>query len=329
MDEEARARRRKTLGRWLHWAGVLLGVAIIAFAAWLLREILTGIDPQEVLKALKSIPWSLLALSVAFTVVSMVTMGAYDVVSCKVAGLERVRTIVAGMAGFCSYALSNLLGFNVILGGAIRYRIYSAYGTGAADVARILAISATTVWLAVAALFGVVLTIDPQHVPVIAQSGGPIGSRLLGIAVLLALLILLWFLGHRGAAVTVFGWRLVIPSWRGALAQIALGALDFALAAAALFVLFPPDLLPGFPGFLLLFVTSMLLGSISHAPGGLGVLEAGILFGLGAADRPDAIAALVVFRIIYYFLPFIAALVTLLYVEYHRRHLLTQYGGRG
>ena len=55
--------------------------------------------------------------------------------------------------------------------------------------------------------------------------------------------------------------------------------------------------------FLILFVAAITFGVISHAPGGLGVIEATILFGLGAGTRPDAVAALVVFRLIYYLLP--------------------------
>ena len=328
MDEEARQKRRENVSKWLHRTGIVLGVVIVGFAIYLLQRVLSDIDPREVWASLKRIPTPVLLASLGFTVTSMITMGLYDVVSCRVAGLERIRSMVATTAGFCSYAISNLLGFNVILGGAIRYRIYSAYGTGAADVARILAIGATTVWLAVLFLFGLILTVDPHHIPVIAHVGGQFLSRGLGIGILVGLMVMLVALGHRGSAVTIFGWRLVIPSWRGALAQISLGAIDFALAAAALYVLMPPDLLPGFPGFLLLFVSSLMLGFISHAPGGLGILETGVLYGLGALGRPDAWAALIVYRAIYFFVPFVVASLVLAFVETRRRATLAEHGGK-
>jgi phosphatidylglycerol lysyltransferase len=328
VDEETRQRRRAAWSKWLHRLGLLVGVGIVVFAVYLLQRILSQIDPAEVWTSLKKIPPEWIWMSIGFTAASMVTMGLYDLVSCRVAGLEKIRASVATTAGFCSYAISNLLGFNVILGGAIRYRIYSAYGTGAADVARILAIGATTVWLAVAFLFGVVLAADPQHIPAIVNVGGPFVSRILGIGILVGFLILLVILGRRGTVISVFGWRMVIPSWRGALAQTTLGAVDFALAAAALFVLLPPDILPGFPGFLLLFVGSLMLGFVSHAPGGLGILEAGILFGLGALNRPDAVAALLVYRVIYFFVPFVVASLVLGYVELRRRTLLRLHGGQ-
>jgi phosphatidylglycerol lysyltransferase len=62
-------------------------------------------------------------------------------------------------------------------------------------------------------------------------------------------------------------------------------------------------------------MSSFIAGSLSHSPGGLGVLEAGILLGLGAGNRPDAIAALVVFRLTYYILPFIVAVISLALME--------------
>jgi uncharacterized membrane protein YbhN (UPF0104 family) len=69
-----------------------------------------------------------------------------------------------------------------------------------------------------------------------------------------------------------------------------------------------------------------MLGFISHAPGGLGILETGILFGLGALARPDALAALIVYRVIYFFVPFVVASLVLGYVELRRRTLLKLHG---
>lgn len=66
----------------------------------------------------------------------------------------------------------------------------------------------------------------------------------------------------------------------------------------------PPSGL-GFAAFLVLFVTAFTLGTVSHVPAGLGVLEATILVGLGAANQPDVVAGLLVFRVIYFGGPFV------------------------
>lgn len=105
----------------------------------------------------------------------------------------------------------------------------------------------------------------------------------------------------------LFNWRLPLPSARNATAQILVAAADIAAAAAALYVLLPGDVTQGYAMFLILFVVALVIGTVSHAPGGLGVFEATVLLGLGAGNRPDVVAALVLFRVIYYFLPLAVA----------------------
>ncbi|HUG61018.1 MAG TPA: UPF0104 family protein, partial [Methylomirabilota bacterium] len=56
-------------------------------------------------------------------------------------------------------------------------------------------------------------------------------------------------------------------------------------------------------------------------PGGIGVFEAAIVTGLHATDRPDVAAALIIYRIIYFVLPLIAALALVAAIEIRHRRL--------
>jgi hypothetical protein len=56
------------------------------------------------------------------------------------------------------------------------------------------------------------------------------------------------------------------------------------------------------------FIAATLLGFASHTPAGLGVFDAAILIGLGGEDPEPLIAALLLFRLLYHFLPFVLAL---------------------
>ncbi len=56
------------------------------------------------------------------------------------------------------------------------------------------------------------------------------------------------------------------------------------------------------------FIVATLLGFASHAPAGIGVFDATILIGLGGEDKEPLIAALLMFRFLYHFLPFVMAL---------------------
>ena len=300
--------------RYTRWLGPLAALGLVALAVTVLRQITREISLSDVTTAVRAVPYPRIAASIALATLAMGTMALYDVLSCRLAGIRTVPARLAALAGFCGYALANALGFHVILGGSVRYRIYAARGLSAQEIAQILAMSLGTIWLAVGTLFAVVLFVEPMAVPVFGPRL-PHLTQALGLAIGVAVIGLVIWLWPGRTGLTVLGWKFPVPTGRGAILQIGLGLGDFGLAAAALYVLLPGDLRPDFLGFSLIFMTSFLAGSLSHSPGGLGVLEAGILLGLGAGNRPDAIAALVVFRLTYYILPFIVAVVSLALME--------------
>jgi hypothetical protein len=59
------------------------------------------------------------------------------------------------------------------------------------------------------------------------------------------------------------------------------------------------------------FVSATLLGFASHSPGGLGVFDAAMLVALWQFDREELLASLLLFRLLYYIIPFALALAVL------------------
>jgi len=88
------------------------------------------------------------------------------------------------------------------------------------------------------------------------------------------------------------------------------GIIYFALPAAAN---------PGFAVVLGVFVASFSIALMSHAPGGLGVLEFTFVEAMPDAPQPNVVAALLVFRLLYLILPLMFALVVVL--NYERKRL--------
>jgi hypothetical protein len=60
-----------------------------------------------------------------------------------------------------------------------------------------------------------------------------------------------------------------------------------------------------------IFVAATLLGFASHAPGGLGVFDAAMLVALWQFDKEDLLAGLLLFRLLYYIVPFAISLLIL------------------
>jgi uncharacterized membrane protein YbhN (UPF0104 family) len=60
-----------------------------------------------------------------------------------------------------------------------------------------------------------------------------------------------------------------------------------------------------------IFVAATLLGFASHAPGGLGVFDAAMMVALWQFDKEDLLAGLLLFRLLYYVIPFALSLAVL------------------
>ena len=60
-----------------------------------------------------------------------------------------------------------------------------------------------------------------------------------------------------------------------------------------------------------IFVTATLLGFASAAPGGLGLFDAAMFVALWQYDRENLLAGLLLFRLLYYVVPFALALTIL------------------
>jgi hypothetical protein len=58
-------------------------------------------------------------------------------------------------------------------------------------------------------------------------------------------------------------------------------------------------------------VSATLLGYASHAPGSLGVFEAAMLVALPGVPKEELVAGLLVFRVLYFLIPFCLALATM------------------
>ena len=304
-------------------AGPLLSVAMLCLALWALHLLAREVNYHQVRQYVHSLSHGRLGLAVLFTLAGYAVMTLYDRFALASIG-RRLPWQRVSLISFISYAFSNAVGMSLLVSGSIRYRFYVQNGLGSGEIARVVLFCTTSFWLGLLALTGTTLLWVPlpPQLPLAAL------SPLLG-AVLLVL-PLAWLVGglvHR--PLRIGRWRLQLPSVRTALKQILVGAFDWGLAAAVLYVLMPDGLNNGFGHFLAIFVIAQIIGLVSHVPGGLGVFEAVMLAGFGATGNAELTApilgALAAFRVIYYLVPLCAATMLVLQREaqgLRRRSLL-------
>ena len=78
-----------------------------------------------------------------------------------------------------------------------------------------------------------------------------------------------------------------------------------------MYMLVPDEPHLGFVTVAVIFVAATLLGFASHSPGGLGVFDAAMMIALWQFDKEDLLAGLLVFRLLYYIIPFALSLLVL------------------
>lgn len=259
---------------------------------------------NTVLRALETLPTWRLALAALLTVGSYVALSGYEVLALSYAG-RRLSYRRVTFATWVTYGLGQSLGFPVLAGGAVRARVYSRWGVGVADLARIVGFGAVTTWLGVVTVLGVAFVAQNHVVAEALGVSSGIVSTVGAAAVGSVLAYVTLSLAHR-PPVKVWGHEISFPPPRIAFAQVALASVDWLLAAGVLFVLLPPsDRIP-FAAYLALFCAAQVAGLVSHVPGGVGVFDAIMVAGLsrlGDGNALASIASLAAFRGVYYGAP--------------------------
>ena len=287
-----------------------ISLLILAVAAFVLYQLLRDADFGKVAAALRAQSIQKIVVAGGFVVAGYVTLTFYDLFALHTIGRHKVPYAVAALASFASSTIGHSLGAAVLTGGLIRFRIYSGWGLTVVDIAKIAFVTGMTFWLGNAFLLGGATAYAPEAASAVDHLPSWI-NRAIGLAGLAAIACYLLWLTPRRRAVGRAGWRIVLPSLRFTLVQIGIGALDLSLVTMAMYILLPPTPAVGFVTVLVIFLTAALLGTVSHAPGGLGVIEATMLVGLAQFQREELLAALLTFRALYFVLPFFLATLSL------------------
>ena len=294
----------------LHKLGVAVSVAVIGIACYVLYHMLRGIDAEEIFEAIKDTEPHQIVLAGLFVAAGYFTLTFYDLFAVRAIGHANVPYRINAFAAFTSYSIGHNVGASVFTGGAVRYRIYSAWGLNAIDVAKICFLAGLTFWLGNAAVLGLGIAYHPEAATAIDQLP-PWLNRLAAFAILLALLGYVAWVSVRPRAVGRGPWTVILPGGSLTLLQIAIGIVDLGFCALAMYVLVPDEPNLGFVVVAVIFVSATLLGFASHSPGGLGVFDAAMLVGLWQMDREELLAGMLLFRVLYYIGPFVISVILL------------------
>ncbi|MGM0546578.1 MAG: bifunctional lysylphosphatidylglycerol flippase/synthetase MprF [Bacteroidota bacterium] len=292
----------------------LISIVFFAFALWFLDQELRQYELSEVLTQLSDIPDLYILLSLILSFLSYLLLTGYDALGVNYIGEELAPGKII-RAGFVGYAFSHNIGLALITGGSIRYRIYSVWGFSGLQVTQIVAFSAFTLWIGFCAVAGLALIFATPTLPNDVMLPF-VSLRIVGVVLLLMVIVYLWASFKFKKEITFKNWSFTFPSSKLAFQQVAIASVDWLLMASVLYVLLP-DVGISFFSFVGAFLLAQIVGLFSQVPGGLGVFESIMLMFLtNYMPGSQVLGILVVYRIIYYILPLLGALIVLGYQEY-------------
>ncbi|MCJ7601356.1 MAG: bifunctional lysylphosphatidylglycerol flippase/synthetase MprF [Desulfobulbaceae bacterium] len=298
----------------------IVALTLFLAAILILHRIVGHYHAAEIRNAFHTIAAPHLFLCFTFSCLSYFALSIYDLLACHYIGRPLSYRKVL-LTSFLSYAFANNTGsLAVIASGAVRYRLYGGWGLSGEEVGRIMGFCMVAFWLGFLCLGGWAFVLEPLHLPPELNlpshfSVMPVG--LLFLATVAAYLLACFTIKK---PVLIKGVGISLPRPALAFGQVAVAVADLLFVCAALYVLLPAADQLSFAVFVGLYLVALIAGLVSNVPGGLGVFESLMALALAPFTAgPPVIAALLVFRGIYYLLPLGLAALLLGGMELHRR----------
>ena len=302
----------KSHPRWRLAKKVLTWLFFIAVAV-LLVLYAQKVNWDDVWKVIHDYNRLVLLGAAALVVVSYLIYGCYDLLGRAYCGHKLAKRQVM-LVSFICYAFN--LTLSTWVGGiGMRYRLYSRLGLPSSTITRIFSLSITTNWLGYILLGGIIFTFGVVDIPAHWYISDTT-LRIIGVVLLLFIAFYLWACGFaKRRHFTIRGQKLVIPSWKFALAQMAISSANWIAMGVIIWLLMGHQ--TNFFFVLGVLLVSSIAGVIVHIPAGIGVLEAVFLALLAGEHMSQGviIAALLAYRVLYYFIPLLLALIAYLILE--------------
>jgi uncharacterized membrane protein YbhN (UPF0104 family) len=292
----------------------LIGLGAVVLSCFLLYRELRNISLGDIADSLRAIPTSSWLMASTATCGAYWALAWYDRIAIAHLG-KRIPWRFITLCSFTTYALAHNIGASVFSGAMVRYRAYRTKGLSPHEIGILIVFCSLTFALGTLLTGGCVLVLQPSLIQRLVEIPPPLSVTIGGA---LLSLVALYVLGswRRFKPWTLGKLHIEYPSLPIVGRQLLAGPLELLCAAAIIYFALPAENSPGYLTVLGVFLASFSLALLSHAPGGLGVLEVTFLAALPELDPADVLAALLVFRGFYLLIPFVLSLLVVLGFEW-------------
>ena len=300
----------------------VLGIAIGVACIYALTFAFESVSVASILSSAQKVAGERLLLAGILVLACYALLGVYDRIALETIGKPLPwRVVFTGSTS--AYALSHNLGLAPITASGARWRIYRPHGLDLPDIARIVLITGMSFWLGIILVMGIGLAVFPDLIANSLPSFIPRGSsQAIGIAIIA--FNLGYLIAIKGGWKTL-GWRkasVPLPSIKNASMQTVIGGIEMLLVSGVLWCLIPGAGIELLPALFLAYVVAFVSVLITHAPGGIGVLELVIITMLPDVPPTDLLAGLLLFRVVFHLIPLVVAVGLLTFAPLKVRALI-------
>ncbi len=299
----------------VHFLIQFLALLFCGLAVWLVYKDIRTIGWPRVTGLISTTPWSIMAIALILTAGDYLILSGYDLsalsfIRKKIPLLKVIKT------AFISFSVTNTTGHAYIAGGSLRYMLYEKQGLTKTDVFKMIVFESLTYLLGMICVFDIALGLSGllNHPP----AGVPIKWFYIGAGIVTATALLYWafiVLPERTLRLK----RIRIPAPTNAMTglQTLIGGTDIIAASLVFYTLVRHHLDVSFIHVFIIFTLAQLIGISTQVPGGLGVFESAFLylFSHTPDEKAGLLAALISFRVVYYFIPLLLTGVYFLFFQ--------------
>lgn len=281
-------------------------VILIAALALLLRELMS-LRWSDIARSLEGYTWDRYAYALALLALNYFVWSGYDWVSLRqleihVPYVQIFRTCAV------AFPITNLVGYSLITGFAIRVKKYSPYGVSLSRITQLILFNVESWWAGFLFMCGAALIHSPLRTKFFGL--GMSATRLAGIGILATVLLYLILCARaEGKVIRVMKANVHLPDLLSGHMKVLVGLVDNVIVALTLYIFLPQVQDISFAKFLAYFSAANLVAIVSLVPGGLGVMEGAVLLLFRRyATSAELLTAMVMFRIFHFLIPVAIAL---------------------
>lgn len=272
---------------------------------YFLHQTMRKFSVEIIIDAVTDIPLPHFLAALLLAGLNYLVMIGYDFLGLRYAGSKlSFRRIAA--ASFIGDSLNANLGLSALAGSMIKTRFYSVWGERVGVVARAIGIYTAGYWMGFATVSSAALLLSLPlelfgDIPKWLRLAGG-GAALLPAAGFLILPV------KRNGYFRIGRFRIKFPSPKTAWGLLGIGILDWTLASITFAVLMPAGSANEGIEFTFAYLFAHVAAMASQMPGGIAVFESAALLVSSGHTQAKVLASLLVFRCVYFLLPFILAL---------------------